>query len=135
MSRHIVSILIVLTLGVPLAGDILVMAKTEKENAEIIQRYLDAREWLSCDCAAPTPECAISCRPREHSAGWICGTPAAKAEAKIEKAMWAGLPNRTIVSMIERHPAPFTPIVVLRNFEWLATPMKSKPSPGSLPPD
>ena len=127
MSRHIVSILIVLTLGVPLAGDILVMAKTEKENAEIIQRYLDAREWLSCDCAAPTPECAISCRPREQYGSWNCGTPAAQAEAKIEKAMWAGLPNRTIVSMIERHPAPFTPIVALRNFEGLATPMKSNP--------
>ncbi len=127
MSRHIVSILIVLTLGVPLAGDILVMAKTEKENAEIIQRYLDAREWLSCDCAAPTLECAAPCRPREKTAGWICGTPMMQAEAKIEKAMQNGYPNSTIVSMIERHPAPFTPIVALRNFEGLATPMKSNP--------
>jgi hypothetical protein len=127
MFRHIVSISIVFTLGVLLASDIPVMAKTEEENAEIIQRYLDARKWLSCDCAAPTLECAVPCRPREKTAGWICGTPAVQAEAKIRKAMQAGLLNSTIVSMIERQPAPFTPIVVLRNFEWLATPMKSNP--------
>ncbi|MDD9977167.1 MAG: hypothetical protein OXQ30_05445 [Boseongicola sp.] len=93
-----------------------VKIRTERENAGIIQQYLEARKWLDCDCAAPTPSCELPCKPKKRR-GWICGTPMMQADAEIDSLIESGAPSSVVVSKIERHPSPFTPIAILRNYK------------------
>ena len=114
MSRIFASALLFLMLGISLGRDAsdtyveLELALTAAEYEGIIQRYLIAQDhWIDCDCAAPTTECDQICNMPISNSGFICGTPAVQADARIREAIEGSAIPKVIAELIEAHPYPF----------------------------
>ncbi len=81
MPRTLLSALLLLIVGIVLSRDATWQPLVNEASAEhVIQAYLDmppeSARAISCDCAAPTPECEQVCKTPRQNFVWECGTPA-----------------------------------------------------------
>ncbi len=67
---------------------------------------------LTCDCAAPAPECVELCNA-ESGPGWICGWHVDEMDRLLREALIRGDRPDVIEEVIRRHPAPFSREVVV----------------------
>ncbi len=105
MPRTLLSALLLLIVGIVLSRDAAWPPWLNEATAEkVIQTYLDGPREIACDCAAPTSECEQVCNTPRGDFGWICGTPAMQADAKIKDAMASGVASWRIARLIQQHP-------------------------------
>ncbi len=127
MPRTLLSALLFLIVGIVLSRDAAWPPLFNQASAEnVIQAYLGRQERaISCDCAAPTPECEQGCNTPRQNLVWECGTPAFQADAEIREAMASGAPSWRIARLIQRHPEyPFETRYVLLDYSLEQWPIR-----------
>ncbi len=109
MPRTLLSVLLLLVVDIVLTRDATWQPLlNEAQVGHIMQVYLDRQpdsaRAMSCDCAAPTPECEQGCNTPRGDFVWECGTPAMQADAEIRGAMASGAASWRIARLIQQHP-------------------------------
>ncbi len=114
MWRMVIPAALVLVITAPLArGEILSTA----EYAALIHQMDELeKDYLVCDCAVPSPDCAQPCNA-EPGPGWLCGTHVAEMDRRLREALIRGDRPDVIEDLIQQHPAPFSRSVLLKNWE------------------
>ena len=114
MWRMVIPAALVLVLAAPLARS--EIWSTAEYAALIRQMDELEKDYLVCDCAAPSPDCTEPCNA-EPGPGWLCGTHVAEMDRRLREALIRGDRPDVIEDLIRRHPAPFSRSVLLENQE------------------
>ena len=112
MKRIVVSAALILVLAGPLARD---ESWTPAAYAAVLRQMeeFDNQDSLTCDCAAPSPECVEICNA-EPGPG-ICDTGLAERDQLLREALIRGARPDVIAELIRQHPfAPFSREVLVK---------------------
>ena len=113
MKRIVVLAALILLIAGSLARD---ESWTTAAYAAVLRQMeqFDNQDSLTCDCAAPSPECVEICNA-EPGPG-ICGTGPAERDRLLREALIRGARPDVIAELIRQHPfAPFTREVLVKN--------------------
>ncbi len=113
MKRIVVAAALILLIAGSLARD--ESWTTAGYAAMLRQMEQLEQDILTCDCAAPSPECVELCNV-EPGPG-ICGTYAAEMDRLLREALIRGARPDVIAELIRQHPfAPFEREIILVNW-------------------
>ena len=110
MNRIVASAALILLVAGPLARD---ESWTPAAYAAVLRQMeqFDNQDSLTCDCAAPSPECVELCNTELPG---ICGTYAAEMDRLLREALIRGARPDVIAELIRQHPWPFEREVLVK---------------------